>query len=67
MIVHATMHISYSPCRLTLTVDSVLEASQEDPPTIVLPEQLTVGGSKSLSNVAIAYRGCFRDLIINDQ
>ena len=51
-------------------VDSVVEASQERLPKIALPEQLTVGGSSTkiaLSNIDINYRGCFRDLVINDR
>lgn len=51
-------------------VDSVIEANQEGLPTIALPDHLTVGGlpaNNFPSNTAISYRGCIRDLIINDQ
>jgi len=51
-------------------LDSVIEASQESLPIIALPDHLTVGGSPANdfhSNIAISYRGCLRDLIINNQ
>lgn len=56
-------------------VDSVIEVSAERLPTITLADQLIVGGmptngssaSNFSSNIAVSYRGCFRDLIINNQ
>ena len=60
----------YRIFRITMMVDSVMAATQERLPTITLPDRLTIGGSSTnnfLSNIAIRYRGCFRDLVINNQ
>ena len=51
-------------------VDSVIATSQ-DLPTITLSDQsITIGGAypnNFPSNIAISFRGCFCDLVINNQ
>lgn len=53
-----------------MIVDTELVSSQTGLLAILLPNQLTIGGSTENTtqpDVTISYRGCIRDVIINDQ
>jgi len=56
--------------RITMMVDTESISTDTGLPAILLPGQFTVGGSTEnnlQSDMTIRYRGCIRNLIINNQ